>query len=1082
MIDRMLEFSLRQPGFILLAAVILLAAGLWSALQLPIDAVPDITAPQVQVNTEVAALAAEESEKLVTRPIEIALAGLPGVDEMRSLTKFGLSQVTIQFKDGTDIYRARQLVAERLQGVLEQLPVGALPKLAPISTGIGEILYYSVNYRADAKHKPPTELEQLIELSEIQEYVIKPLLRTVPGIADINESGGYERQFVVQPKPDALADMGMTFSELADLIAQNVENVGGGIISRGTEQLTIRAVSRVNNAEDIANLPLKFGAGVTPLLVKDVAEVKTGTKFRTGAATLDGHETVMGTTMMLAGENSREVADRVKTRVAEIQTKLPEGVEIQIQYDRSQLIDRTVHTVKTNLFEGAVLVVVVLLGLLGNWRAALIVASAIPLSFLFALMGMTRFGISGNLMSLGAVDFGLIIDGAVVIVENVVRQLGQRQHQLGRALTVEERALTVLSASKQVGTPMFFGVVIITVVYIPILALTGIEGKMFHPMALTVMLALAGALLLSLTLMPVLCSFVLRGKVQEGDNIVIRLAKGGYARILSVALRFRWIVVTTAVALFASSVWLFGHLGAEFVPKLDEGSITAMLYKPVGMSIEESLKTDIEVENRILQAFPEVTRVFTRIGTSEIATDPMPPNESDVYIFYKPLADWPQTPGRPSNKAELREQIEAMLKTINPDYSILFAQPIEMRFNEMLEGTKAEVSVKIFGNDYDVLENRAEQIKGILEQTPGVAQVEFETEGRTPQLQIQVNRDVLRRYGLQAAEANKAISVALAGQEVGVIVDGNRRYDIVVRMPEQLRADDQQIKRLPVRVGQTGLVPLGKLVEFKTLKTVEPIRRDEGQRRAALMVNLNVRDVEGVVDEAERRIKEQVQLPDNYMIEFGGQFKNLQEARTRLAVVVPSALALIFVLIFFAFGSLRQALLVYSGIPLAVTGGVLALWLRGMPFSITAAVGFIALSGVAMLNGLVMISYFNQLREEGKSIRDAVMEGSLTRLRPVLMTALVASLGFVPMAVAMGAGAEVQRPLATVVIGGILSSTFLTLVLIPVLYEWVEGRIRQSIPASSPAFQVEPFDDAQGTLRETSRSPSNSRDSSLRSE
>ena len=566
MINKILESSMRQPGFILLAAVILLAAGLWSALHLPIDAVPDITAPQVQVNTEVPALAAEESEKLVTHPIEIALAGMPGVDEMRSLTKFGLSQVTIQFKDGTDIYRARQLVAERLQGVLERLPAGARPKLAPISTGLGEIFYYTVNYRADAKNKPVAELEQLIELSEIQEYVIKPLLRTVPGIAEINESGGYEKQFVVQPKPDSLAQVGMSFNELADLVAQNVENAGGGIISRGTEQLTIRAVSRVNDAEDIANLPLKFGAGVTPLLVKDVAEVRPGTKFRTGAATLNGHEAVIGTTMMLAGENSRDVAERVKARIAEIQSKLPEGVEIQIQYDRSQLIDRTVRTVRTNLFEGAVLVVAVLLVLLGNWRAALIVASAIPLSFLFALMGMTRFGISGNLMSLGAVDFGLIIDGAVVIVENVVRRLGQRQHELGRALTVEERAHTVLAAAKQVGNPMFFGVVIITVVYIPILALTGIEGKMFHPMALTVMLALAGALVLSLTLMPVLCSFVLRGKVHEGDNRVIRLVKGAYEPTLQLALRLRWIVVMAAVAIFAGSLWLFQHLGRSLCP------------------------------------------------------------------------------------------------------------------------------------------------------------------------------------------------------------------------------------------------------------------------------------------------------------------------------------------------------------------------------------------------------------------------------------------------------------------------------------------------------------------------------------
>jgi cobalt-zinc-cadmium resistance protein CzcA len=862
----------------------------------------------------------------------------------------------------------------------------------------------------------------------------------VPGIADINESGGYEKQYVIQPKPDTLESAGMTFSELAALIAQNVENAGGGIISRGGQQLTIRAVSRVESIEDIANLPLKFGAGVKPLLVKDVAEVKTGTKFRTGAATVDGHETVIGTTMMLAGQNSREVAERVKARIAEIQTKLPDGVDIQIQYDRSQLIDRTIRTVKTNLFEGAILVVAVLLVSLGNWRAALIVATAIPLSFLCALTGMARFGISGNLMSLGAIDFGLIIDGAVVIVENIVRQLGVRQHQLGRVLTAEERMRTVVAASKQVGTPMFFGVVIITVVYIPILALTGIEGKMFHPMALTVMLALGGALVLALTLMPVLCAFLLRGHIHEGDNWLIRLIKWAYAATLEIALRMRWLVVIASVVSFAGSIWLFTRLGAEFVPKLDEGSITSMLYKPVGMSMEESLRTDIEVENRLLAEFPEITRVFSRIGTSDIATDPMPPNESDVYILYKPLKEWPKTAGRPRTKAELNEQIAAMLHKINPDYDILTAQPIEMRFNEMLEGTKAELSVKIFGNDYDVLEKLAEQIKEVMEKTPGAAQVEFETEGRTPQLQINAKREVLQRYGLQAGEVNKAVNAALAGEVVGTIVSGSKRNDIVVRMPEELRADDEQIKKLPVRVGETGLIPLGKLVEFETLKTVEPIQHDDGLRRAALMVNLGTRDIEGFVREAERRIKEQVKLPENYIVQFGGQFENLQQARARLAIVVPTALALIFVLIFLAFGSLRQAALVYSGIPLAVTGGVLALWLRGMPFSITAAVGFIALSGVAVLNGLVMIAYFNQLREEGKSVRDSVIEGSLTRLRPVLVTAFVASLGFVPMAIATGAGAEVQRPLATVVIGGVLSSTFLTLVLLPVLYEWVERK------------------------------------------
>jgi cobalt-zinc-cadmium resistance protein CzcA len=1038
MITGILEFSLRQRPFVLLAAVALLSGGLWSAFHLPIDAVPDITGVQVQINTEVPALAAEESERLVTQPIELELAGLPGVEEMRSITKFGLSQVTLQFRDGTDIYRARQLASERLQGVLDRLPPEVLPKLAPISTGLGEILYYSVGYRADAIHKPATELEQLIALSEIQQFTIKPRLRTVPGIAELNETGGYEKQYVIQPRPEALAAMNLTFSELADLVAQNVENAGGGIIDRAGQQLTIRAVSRVRTVDDIANLPLKFGAGVKPLVVKDVADVKAGTKFRTGAATLDGKETVIGVAMMLAGENSREVAGRVKARLAEIQRKLPEGVDITIQYDRSLLIGRSIATVEKNLFEGAVLVVVVLLVLLGNWRAALIVSATIPLSFLFALTGMRYFGISGNLMSLGAVDFGLIIDGAVVIVENIVRRLGLRQHELGRPLTAEERTQTVLLASQQVGTPMFFGVVIITVVYIPILALTGIEGKMFHPMALTVMLALGGALVLALTLMPSLCSFVLRGAMGENDNWIVRFAKRLYEPTLHVALRIRWVVACAAVVLFAASLWLFTHLGAEFVPKLDEGSITAMLYKPVGMSMDESLRTDIEVETRLRAEFPEITRIFSRIGTSAIASDPMPPNESDVYIFYKPIAEWPRTPGRPTNKAELREQIEATLKTIDPDYDLLFAQPIEMRFNEMLEGTKAELAVKIFGIDYDVLEPVAERIKGILETTPGVAQVEYETEGRTPQLQIDVRRDMLRRYNLQASEVNKAVSAALAGQPVGQLVEGNRRFDIVVRMPEELRADDAEIQKLPLRVGDTGLLPLGTVVEFKTLKSVEPIQRESGQRRSALMVNLATRDIEGYVRAAEKRIRAEVELPEGYVVEFGGQFENLQDARARLAVVVPSALALIFVLIFLAFRSLRQALLVYSGIPLAVTGGVAALWVRGMPFSITAAVGFIALTGVAVLNGMVLVSYFNELRERGKSVRDAVVEGSLTRLRPVMMTAAVASLGFVPMAIATGAGAEVQRPLATVVIGGILSSTFLTLVVLPVLYDWAE--------------------------------------------
>jgi cobalt-zinc-cadmium resistance protein CzcA len=1040
MIDRIFEFSLRQRAVVLLGAALLLAVGLWSAFHLPIDAVPDITGVQVQINTEVSALAAEESEKLVTQPIELELAGLPGVEEMRSLTKFGLSQITLQFKDGTDIYRARQLITERLQGLADQLPPGTSPKLAPISTGLGEIFYYSLSYREDAANKPATERDQLIALAETQDYVVKPLLRSVPGIAEINATGGYEKQFVIQPKPQALIDAGLTFSELASLIAQNVENAGGGIVNRGSEQLTIRAVGRATSIEDLATLPLKFAGRAQPLLVRDVADVVIGTKFRTGAATLNGQEVVIGSTLMLTGENSREVARLVKARLVEIQPKLPDGVQIQIEYDRSELVGRTIGTVEKNLIEGAVLVTVVLLFMLGNWRAALIVACAIPLSFLFALTGMARFGISGNLMSLGAVDFGLIIDGAVVIVENIVRQLGQRQHALGRTLTTEERNATVLAASKQVGSPMFFGVIIIAVVYLPILALTGTEGKMFHPMALTVMLALGGALVLALTLMPALCALVLRGKISEEDNAFVRLTKRLYTPVLSTVLRLRWLVAAGGVALFVGSLWLFTQLGAEFVPTLDEGSSTAMLYKPAGMNVEESIRSDIEIERRLLKEFPEVTRIFSRIGTSEVATDPMPVNESDVYITYKPIADWPKTAGRPTNKAELVEQLGSAIKRINADYSTLFAQPIEMRFNELLEGTKAELAVKIFGNDYDVLEKLAEQIKEIVEKTPGAAEVEYESEGRMPQLQLTARRDVLRRHGLASGEVNKAVSTALAGQTVGQLIEGNRRFDIVVRMPEALRADDAEIKKLPLRVGEHGLLPLGDVVDFTTVKTIEPIRRDAGQRRAALMVNLSTRDVEGFVRKVERQIASDVKLPDGYLVEFGGQFKNLQEARARLAVVVPSALVLIFVLIFLAFGSVRQALLVYSGIPLAVTGGVAALWLRDMPFSITAAVGFIALTGVAVLNGLMLVSYFNQLRTEGRTLLEAVMEGSLTRLRPVLMTAAVASLGFVPMALATGAGAEVQRPLATVVIGGIISSTLLTLVVLPALYAMAENR------------------------------------------
>lgn len=1043
MLNLLLEFSVRQRALVLLGAFCLLAAGVFSLMHLPVDAVPDLTGPQVQVNVSVPALAPEESERAVTRPIEMALAGMPGVLDSRSITKFGLSQVTVEFEDGTDIFRARQLVSERLGAVMQDLPPGSELSLAPISTGLGEIFYYTLHWKDDAKEKPADEREGLMRLWETHEYVVKPMLRTVEGVAEINSNGGHQRQVTVEPMLDKLKAANMTVGELADIIRGNVENAGGGIINRAGEQLTIRSVGRVSTAEEIAKLPIKFGAAVQPLKVEDVAHVQWGAGFRSGAATMDGQEVVLGTVMMLMGQNARVVCHRVAPRLEEIREKLPPGMDITIVYERSDLVEATVGTVEKNLVEGAVLVVVVLLVLLGNWRAAIIVALAIPLSFLFAICGMVQGGWSGNLMSLGAVDFGLIIDGAVVMVENIVRRLGLKQHHLGRVLTREERSREVLAASKQVASPMFFGVLIITIVYLPILTLTGIEGKMFRPMAITVILALAGALLLALTLMPAMCSFFLGGNIAEKENFIIAGLNRIFQPLLRAAIRLRWLVVLCAVGFFAFCGWVFTGLGAEFVPKLDEGSIAGMVYRKVGMNLKESLHEDLVMGEMVRKKFPMVTRIFTRSGTSEVATDPMPPNETDFYIFYKPLDQWPKGPGIPATKQELMAAIEEEVLGEHPDQTIEFGQPIETRFNEMMEGTKAELAVRIYGTDFDVLEKLAMQIRDIINSTPG-GEAEFETAGRPSTLVLQVKRDVLTKYNVPLAEVNRAVSAGLGGEVAGQVVDGNRKRDIVVRLPEDDRARDEIIQSLPLRVGGFGMIDLGDAVELRTEKAVDPIRHSRTQRRAALLVSVKGRDMEGFVNEAAARIKKEVVLPEGYDFEFGGTFENLQEARARLAIVVPTALVLILMLIFFAFGSLRQTFLVATGIPLALTGGIIALWLRGMPFSITAAVGFIALSGVAVLNGLVLVNYFNELREEGLSLREAVLTGVATRLRPVMMTALVAALGFVPMAVAHGAGAEVQRPLATVVIGGIISSTVLTLLLLPMLYDWLEGRTAKS--------------------------------------
>ena len=1039
MLHRLIELSLRNRAIVLLATVVLIVAGIFSALHLPIDAVPDITNPQVQINTEVPALAPEEIEKLVSFPIENEMAGLPRMVELRSLSKFGLSQVTMVFEDDVDIFRTRQLVSERLASVADELPPELSPKLAPIATGLGEIFYYSLAYRADATNKPASREEQLAVLKLVQDYTVKPLLRGTPGVAEVNTSGGYDRQIVIQPNIARLLSAGVSVNQLAATIAENTENQGGGLVEIGGEQIVIRANSRVTSTNQIAKIPLKFGAGVTPLLVGDVAEVTSGHGFRTGASTVNGEEGIVGAAIMLAGETSRRVARAVRDKLEAIQQKVPAGVVLQPVYDRADLVNSTISTVEKNLAEGALLVVVILFAMLGNWRAAVIVALAIPLSMLFAMTGMVRWGISGNLMSLGAIDFGLIIDGAVVMVENILRRLGEKQKHLGRSLSGRERTSQVLASAREVANPMFFGVLIITLVYVPILSLQGIEGKMFKPMAVVVMLALGGALVLAVTLMPVLCSLFLGGKIVEKDNWLVRAFKAIYRPILEFSLRFRWLVALPMLILFAASLWLFTRLGSEFIPQLDEGSITLQMIRGGSAGLDASIDLQLKSERILLEHFPEIETVFSRIGTAEIALDPMGPNVADTYLMLRRPDTWRKVNGRPISKDQLAEKMRHTVERRVPGQVYLVSQPIQMRFNEIMAGARADLLLKIFGDSFEELERLAGEARRVLQTVPGGKESEFDAIGRVPMLEVVPDREALVRYNIHTEEINHAIEASLAGAEVGTLIEGNRRFPIVVRLPEEQRQDMEAVRRVPLDTDSGGLITLGQVAQIKVVEQVGMIARENAQRRAAILVNVRGRDTASFVEEATARLREELSFPAGYYFEFGGQFENLVAAKRRLTIIVPLTLALIFVLIFFSFGKLRQAALIFTCVPLAVTGGIIALWLRGMPFTISAGVGFIALSGIAVLNGIMLISFINQLRGEGRALRAAVVEVSLTRLRPKLMTALVGSLGFVPMALSNGAGAEVQRPLATVVIGGIVSSTFLTLVLLPSLYDFIGG-------------------------------------------
>ena len=1051
--ERIISFSIRQRWLVLLVTLGIAALGLYNFGRLPIDAVPDITNVQVQINTPVQALSPIEIEKRITFPIEWAMGGIPGVEQVRSLSRFGLSQVTVIFKDGTDIYFARQLVNQRLQEARESLPAGVDPAMGPISTGLGEIFMWTVE--ADSSARQPDGMPYtLTDLRTIQDWVVRPQVRTVPGVTEVNSIGGYEKQFHVTPDPAKLLAHGLSFRDVFESLARNNSNVGAGYIEHGDEQYLIRSTGLVQTLTDIENVVLRTSDG-TPVRVRDVAGVAIGQELRTGAATDRGQEAVLGTAIMLIGENSRTVSKRVAAKMTEVNRSLPEGVKARTVYDRTYLVEATLRTVRNNLFEGALLVIAILFALLGNLRAALIVALAIPLSMLFAVTGMVQRGISGNLMSLGAIDFGIIVDGAVVMVENIIRRFAHRQKELGRLLTHEERLEEAFLSSREIARPTLFGVGIIMIVYLPILTLTGIEGRMFKPMAAVVLLALAGALILTFTFVPAAVAIFLRGRVAEEENPVLRFFRRGYEPTLDWALRRRRPVLIGAALLLVACGFIASRMGSEFVPKLGEGALAIQPARIPAISLKTSVAMQKQVEDLIRREFPdEVSDVFARTGTAEIATDPMGPNVSDTYVMLTPRKQWKKV----RSQEELAEALEEKVKVL-AGQNFEISQPIELRFNELIAGVRSDLAVKVFGDDLEIMTGAANRISRVLSSIRGAADVKVEQTAGLPVLTVEVDRDAIARYGLSIADVQEVVATATGGSTVGEVLEGDQRFELVVRLPENIRRDIHALENLPVPLlgsppepqvialsssghaeAHRAYVPLGAVAKIALVEGPNQVSREDGKRRVVVQANVRGRDLGSFVAEAQRRVRQEVQLESGYWIRWGGQFENLAAARNRLAIVVPLALFLIFVLLFMTFGSVSQALLVFTGVPLALTGGIIALVVRGLPLSISAGVGFIALSGVAVLNGLVMVSFINALRERGVPLDEAIREGSMTRLRPVLMTALVASLGFVPMALAHGTGAEVQRPLATVVIGGIISSTLLTLVVLPILYRMMSAR------------------------------------------
>ncbi len=1044
MFERIIRFAIEQRWLVLLAVLGMAGLGVYSYQKLPIDAVPDITNVQVQINTGAPGYSPLETEQRVTFPIETVMAGLPGLMQTRSISRYGLSQVTVVFKDGTDVYFARQLVNERLQSATGQMPEGIHPMVGPISTGLGEIYLWTVEAKDGAK-KPDGTPYTSTDLREIQDWVIKPQLRNVAGVTEINSIGGFEKQYQIAPNPEKLSAYGLSMADVVKALERNNTNVGAGYIERRGEQYLIRAPGQARNMEDLRNIILS-SSGSTPVRVRDVAEVGIGKELRTGAATDNGREVVLGTVFMLIGENSRIVSQAVGKKMEEINRSLPPGIEAITVYDRTVLVDKAINTVKKNLFEGAVLVIVVLFLFLGNLRAALITALVIPLSMLFTFTGMVNQKVSANLMSLGALDFGIIVDGAVVIVENCVRRLSHAQAKFGRPLTRKERYHEVFAASQEARRALLFGQVIIMIVYLPIFALTGVEGKMFHPMALTVVIALLGAMILSVTFIPAAVALFIGNKVSEKENRLMQWAKKVYEPLLDRALAAKAIVLTIAGVAVVLSGLLATRLGSEFIPSLNEGDFAVQALRIPGTSLTQSLEMQQQLERTLKEKFPEIKRIFARTGTAEIASDPMPPNISDAYVMLKPVEEWPE-PKR--TRQEIVEAVQAEVAKL-PGNNYEFSQPIQLRFNELVSGVRADVAVKVFGDDMEVLNKTAREIEEVMKSIPGAAEVNVEQTSGLPMLTVNIDREKATRYGLNIADVQDTISTAVGGRTAGTLFEGDRRFDIMVRLPDQLRGDLESIRRLPIPLPansaaatastRVSFIPLGEVASLDLAPGPNQVSREDGKRRVVVSANVRGRDLGSFVTEATAALDQKLKVPTGYWTTWGGQFENLQSATQRLQIVVPVALLLVLTLLFAMFGNLKDGLIVFTGIPFALTGGILALWLRDIPLSITAAVGFIALSGVAVLNGLVMISFIRNLRDAGASLDQAIHEGALTRLRPVLMTALVASLGFVPMAIATGTGAEVQRPLATVVIGGILSSTALTLLVLPVLYRLLHGR------------------------------------------